>query len=166
MGNTRKFAVRRRFFRPVVYLGLISVLLLICAVAIQEARSFEAAYQARSQAMLDTSLRQAMERWEGSLEERLGSWMSVLATTDDPAEFEARARKEFPFFDAVYTWDGDELTYPVAAHEEDLAALRESPCIAAATQAPTDGIVVDPVLFPTFACLRLPKVLNCCSTPI
>lgn len=112
-----------------MYIGLISVLFLLGAVAVQEARSFEAAYQARSQAMLDASLRQAVDRWESLLEERLGIWFSALASSDDPVLIEAQARVEFPFFDAVYTWDGDEITFPAPATEEDLASLRRHPCV-------------------------------------
>ncbi len=125
----------RRYARPGVYLGIVVVLALISGVAISEAISFEAAYQARERRALADVLAQAVGQWETLLVERLQPWYGELATADDIAALEGRHRRADEFFDAYYLWDRDELIFPPAAVEEDIAAMRQAPCLLRAGEA-------------------------------
>ncbi len=122
-------AAPRRYVRPGVYLAIIVVLAVMSGVALSEALSFEAAYQARERRALADGLSQLVDQWETLLVERTAPWYAELATADDVASLETRRRRADDFFDAYYLWERDELSFPPPAVEEDLVALRADPCL-------------------------------------
>lgn len=119
----------RRYVRPGVYLGIVVVLAMITGVALSEAISFEAAYQARERRALADGLTQVVGQWETLMVERMLPWYGALATADDIGSLEARHRRGDDFFDAYYLWDRDEMVFPPMATEEDIVALRAEPCL-------------------------------------
>lgn len=130
----------RRFVRPAVYVGILTVLVLITVVAVEEARSFEASFAAKRRADLEASL----VRQVHSLEARIAGEIfrpifDEMARSDDHAALETRARKD-PRVDALYVWDRDDLVFPLPAVEADVAALRAAPCMRL-----PPGAVRDPV---------------------
>ncbi len=132
----------RRFARPGVYLGIATVLLLISALAIEEARSFEARFHAQRVATVSEKHAQQFEFTESRImAERLQPVFSELARTDDIGALETRARRD-PLIDAIYLWDRDELVFPPPAIEADVSALRREACMRTPAGAGGDAVKV------------------------
>lgn len=119
----------RRFARPAVYVGILTVLVLITAVAVEEARSFEASFAAKRRADLEASLVRQVHTVEARVAgEIFRPIFDEMARAEDHGALETRARKD-PRVDAIYVWDRDELVFPLPAVEADVAALRAEPCM-------------------------------------
>ncbi len=132
----------RRFARPGVYVGIVTVLLLISALAIEEARSFEAGFHAKRFAALSEGLAHSVESTEARImAERLQPIFSELAAADDIGALETRARRD-PLIDAIYLWDRDDLVFPPPAIEADLGALRREACMRVDPGATGDAVKV------------------------
>ncbi len=130
----------RRFVRPAVYVGISTVLLLITAVAVGEARSFEESFQAQRRADIEARLTEFVKLTESRvLGELFRPLLDDMGRAEDLAALETRWRAD-PRVDALYMWDRDELVYPTPAIEVDVAALRAEPCM----QVPAEA-VGDPV---------------------
>lgn len=132
----------RRYARPGVYLGIMTVLALITAVAVNEALSFASRYNTQRHQDLQDQLAQLVEDAEGRIvAERVRPVFSEMAQAEDLASLEVRARKD-PLLDAIYLWDRDEMIFPAPAIEADLGSLRQHPCMRGLPIA--DGAVPDP----------------------
>lgn len=132
----------RRYARPGVYLGIMTVLALITAVAVNEALSFASRYNTQRHQDLEDQLAQLVEDAEGRIvAERVRPVFNEMAQTEELSALEARARKD-PLIDAIYLWDQDEMIFPAPAIEADLGSLRANPCMRGLPGEP--GAVPDP----------------------
>ncbi len=160
---------QRRNLRPFVYAGIATVLLLILALGVQEARSFEQSYSAERRRDLQDQLTQLVDDAEGRIEaERLRPLLVEMSTTETPADLaKLETERRTPLIDAIYVWDRDEMIFPPAAVDKDVGEMRRAPCMRpdipsalavppepgfagtsalGAPPAPTTGAIPDPVV--------------------
>lgn len=119
--------------RPVLYLTLAALLVILAVVGVIEAAGFRIEYETLERQRMQDQLDEAIDRWETNTTTRIGDIRQRLLETTSRDAILQNARRQGHWLDALYIWDGAERIWPPDAPPQDLTPVTTDPCIVAAT---------------------------------
>lgn len=119
--------------RRYVYLFVALLLLVFTLESAREISSFQRASAEREYRRAEDLLERLVTRWEDDIVANASRWLQLL---DRRMPNELNLRRTYPWFEGIYAWEPGEMHWPPARIDEELAALRRDPCIAAADNLP------------------------------